>query len=96
MAISKHKAARLIAQIRGSLTGLIYDKATRLPSSCGQEEVVTAISTDIERMALGLYTYYECWAAPIELGLFFWLIYRELYESSIAAMLLSVGKSLGD
>jgi hypothetical protein len=71
---------------------MIYDKALRLPISQGQDEVVTAISTDIERMALGLYTYYECWAAPIELALFFWFIYRELYESSIAAMFLSVGR----
>ncbi|KAJ5298092.1 hypothetical protein N7508_008341 [Penicillium antarcticum] len=95
LAVSKHKAARLITLIRGGLVGMIYDKAMRLPTSSGQDEVVTAISTDIERMALGLYTYYECWAAPIELGLFFWFIYRELYESSIAAMLLSVVAIVG-
>jgi hypothetical protein len=93
LAISKHKAARLITVIRGSLTGMIYDQILRLPASHSRGEVVTAISTDIERMALGLGTYYECWAAPIELGLFFWLIYRELFESSIAAMLLSLGRS---
>ncbi|KNG80863.1 hypothetical protein ANOM_010919 [Aspergillus nomiae NRRL 13137] len=95
LAISKHKAARLIAMMRSSLTMMIYDKTMRLPASYGQDKVLTTIGTDIERMALGLYTYYECWAAPIELGLFFWMIYRELYETSIAAMLLSAFAVVG-
>lgn len=79
--------------IRGSLTSMVYDQTLCLQSSHCRDEVVTAISTDMDRMALGLGTYYECWAAPIELGLFFWLLYRELYESSLAAMFLSLGLS---
>lgn len=79
--------------IRGSLTSMIYDQTLCLQSSHGRDEVVTAISTDMDRMALGLCTYYECWAAPIELGVFFWLIYREIYAISLASMLLSLGLS---
>lgn len=78
--------------MRSALITMIYDQSLRLPASQDQDRVITAISTDIERICLGLQAYYECWAAPIELGLFFWFIYRELYETSIAAMLLSLGQ----
>ena len=88
-----HKQYRLITMVRGSLVAVIYSKTMRidLASACASE-ATTLMSADVERIATGLCGMHELWATALEVGIGFWLLYRQVG----LAMLSMAGLTLGD
>ncbi|EKG10418.1 Putative ABC transporter protein [Macrophomina phaseolina MS6] len=74
-----HKQYRLITMLRGSLVAVIYSKTMRIELAATRaSEATTLMSADVERIATGLRGMHELWATALEVGLGFWLLYRQV------------------
>jgi hypothetical protein len=82
--------------MRGSLIPLVHEKALRLDSSTktglNHLGALTLITTDIETIVQGLTQVHETWANLVEIGLFIYLLERQLG----AACAVSVGFAIGE
>ena len=82
---SQHKTYRVITMLRGSLVSLIYGATLNMSTTATRDSAaVTLMSTDVERAGTGLRYVHEVWASPIDLGLGFWLLERQLGPASAA------------
>lgn len=87
-----HQQYRLITMVRGSLVAVIYSKTMRIELvSASASEATTLMSADVERIATGLRGMHELWAMMLEVGVGFWLLYRQVG----LAMLSMAGLTLG-
>ena len=88
-----HMVYRFITSLRGSLVGIIYSKTVDLSISAMDESAaVTLMSTDTETICLAFVQVHEIWVVPIETGLAFWLIQRQVGFAFLAvAMLATIG-----
>ena len=88
----KHKMYRTITMLRGSLICLIFDATLHLDAdTAGESAAVTLMSTDIDRIALGLELSDNLWAAPIEIGIAIFLLERQLGLACLAPVVITIG-----
>jgi ATP-binding cassette, subfamily C (CFTR/MRP), member 1 len=81
---------RTLCMFRGVLAGSIYRKATEIKlSAAGDSAALTLMSTDVERIRVGLMNLHEFWANSVEAGLATWLLQKRL-GSAVAAPLIVV------
>jgi ATP-binding cassette, subfamily C (CFTR/MRP), member 1 len=79
--------------IRGSLVSSIYHKTTEISiTALDNSAAVTLMSTDIERIELGIRLTHELWANLIQVGLATWLLQRELGLACIVPIVIAVCK----
>lgn len=72
----------------------IYRKTTEISiTALDNSAAVTLMSTDVERIVLGLRSIHEIWANAIQVGVATWLLQRELGLSCIAPIAVAIGKS---
>ncbi|CAG8971668.1 hypothetical protein HYALB_00003136 [Hymenoscyphus albidus] len=96
VAIYKHKTYRLITMIRGALVSLIYAKTLKLDTgSLADAAAVTLISTDIDRIALGLGYAHEMWASLIDVGIAVYLLERQLGIVCIVPIIIALACTFG-
>ena len=72
---------------RGMLVSALYQKATKTNSSVNRAPL-TLMSTDVERIRLGLVNLHEFWASTVEAALACWLLEKELGAAFAAPFLL--------
>ena len=81
--------------IRGGLATLIYDVTLKFSASAVADgAAVTLMSTDIDRIVIGLENFDSLFAAPIEIGLAIFLLYKELGLACIVPVVVVVRKCL--
>lgn len=74
---------RMLTMLRSILVTEIYDRATQARSGhgdddAGQDSALTLMSTDMERIDLGLRLMHDVWASLLQAGLAGWMLYRQL------------------
>jgi ATP-binding cassette subfamily C (CFTR/MRP) protein 1 len=88
----RHKIYRIITMMRGSLICLIFDATLHLDAGeAGESAAVTLMSTDIDRVALGLELSDNLWAAPIEIGIAIFLLECQLGLACLAPVGMTIG-----
>ncbi|KAI1340793.1 ATPase-like protein [Xylariaceae sp. FL0016] len=87
---------RSLAMVRGALVGAVYRSTTRMKlSAAGDGAAITLMSTDVERIRLGLLNLHEFWANGIEVGLASWLLYRQVGAAFAAPLVVVILCILG-
>lgn len=80
---------RTLYTIRGVLVTTLYDRTTQAPSTAGDDAAaLTLMSTDVERIRVGLNALHELWAIPIQVGISCWLLYRQLGVAFVAPLVV--------
>lgn len=91
----QYHTRRFIVQVRGSLVPLLYRHMLRAdPMKTPQSVPVSLVSVDMEKIALGLITIHDIWGSLIEIGLFIWMIERQIHLAVLASALASLGMRL--
>ncbi|GAM38880.1 vacuolar glutathione S-conjugate transporter [Talaromyces pinophilus] len=81
--------------IRGGLVTLVYDATLKLHSSKATDAAaVTHMSTDIDQITQGMTNFDVLWAAPIEVGLAIYILWREIGLACLAPVGIAVGCTL--
>lgn len=81
--------------MRGSVVGLIYQKALRLDLNSrdvSPDGALTLMSTDTEVVMHSVLQVHEVWSAVVEIAIGIWLLYREL--GAACAMPVAVSFSM--
>lgn len=79
--------------VRGSLVTAIYRKTTEISlTALDNSAAVTLMSTDVERIIIGLRSMHEFWANLIQVGIATWLLQRQIGLACVAPIAISVGK----
>ncbi|KAJ3497544.1 hypothetical protein NLG97_g1819 [Lecanicillium saksenae] len=80
---------RFVLRVRGCLVLAIYRKSTELESSAsGDTGVLTLMSTDVERIAVGILSLHEFWANLVQVGIACWLLQGKLGSAFVAPVLI--------
>ncbi|KAK3386815.1 ABC transporter [Podospora didyma] len=78
---------RFICMTRGGLVAAIYQSLTQLRTvDVHDSAAVTLMSTDIERIRIGLLNLHEFWGSSVEVALASWLLYRQLGVAFVAPL----------
>lgn len=77
--------------VRGTLVSSIYYKTTEISiTALDNSAAVTLMSTDVERIEVGLRVTHELWANIIQVGLATWLLQRELGLACLVPIVVAV------
>lgn len=80
---------RFSMAIRGTLVAMIYQHTTRVPSNAGDDSAaLTLMSVDVERIRLALQSIHNFWTTPLQVGVSFWLLYRQIGASFTAPLIV--------
>ncbi|CDM37008.1 hypothetical protein DTO013E5_7172 [Penicillium roqueforti] len=74
----KREMYRMIAMARGSLVSLVYSQTLQMPDSYDESAALTLMSTDIDRVTVGLQNIHEVWARITEIAIGMWLLVDQL------------------
>lgn len=73
--------------MRGNLISLIYNKSMTLKyAGSGDKAAVSLMSTDIERISMGLPALHEYWASVVEIAIAIWLLERQVSYAAVACV----------
>lgn len=82
---------RAMFMVRGALAGAIYCKTTEQRLDAADDAAaITLMSTDVERIRMGLLNINEYWANLIQVTLASWLLERELGAAFVAPLIVIV------
>ena len=82
---------QVVTSFRGSLVGMIYSKTVDLSiTAIDESAAVTLMSTDTETICLAFMQVHEIWAVPIETGLAFWLLQRQIGSAFLAVAMVAI------
>lgn len=77
--------------VRGTLVSSIYYKTTEISiTALDNSAAVTLMSTDVERIEVGLRVTHELWANVVQVGLATWLLQRELGLACLVPIVVAV------
>lgn len=82
---------RMIAMARGSLVSLVYSQTLQMPDSYDESAALTLMSTDIDRVTVGLQNIHEVWARITEIAIGMWLLVDQLGAVAVLPIGLIVG-----
>ncbi|KAI1196741.1 P-loop containing nucleoside triphosphate hydrolase protein [Nemania serpens] len=87
----RHHIYRSMTMVRGALVAMIFDVSLKLSASALEKSTaVTLMSTDIDRIVYGLEDFDNLFAAPIEIGLAIYLLYRDLGLASLIPVIIAI------
>ncbi len=71
---------RFITMVRGILVALIYDKTLKISLTANNEDndAVTLMSTDVERIVHGLFGLYETWSTALQVAIAAYMLQRSI------------------
>ena len=82
---------RVQAMTRGALVAAIYHNLMQLRIiDVNDSAAITLMSTDIERIRVGLLNLHEFWATPIEVALASWLLYAQIGVAFVAPLVVVI------
>lgn len=68
----------MIAMARGSLVSLVYSQTLQMRDSYDESAALTLMSTDIDRVTVGLQNIHEVWGRIVEIAIGMWLLVEQL------------------
>ncbi|KAJ6779807.1 hypothetical protein PWT90_01499 [Aphanocladium album] len=85
-----HQVIKCIAITRAALISLLYNKSLNISIGSDKSASVTMMSTDIERIAMGMRSIHDIWASAIEVGISAWLLEAEVGVAVILPIVIPV------
>ncbi|KAF7524216.1 hypothetical protein PCG10_005908 [Penicillium crustosum] len=80
---------RALFMSRALLVSAIYDKTIKAKTSAADDSAaVTLMSSDVERIRMGLMQLHEFWANPIQVAIVCWLLQRQLGTAFVAPVVV--------
>ncbi|KAJ5936393.1 hypothetical protein N7454_005028 [Penicillium verhagenii] len=80
---------RALFKMRGCLASAIYRQTIRTQASNNEDSAaVTLMSTDVERVRIGLMMLHEFWASPIQVAITCWLLQQQLGAAFVAPLVV--------
>ncbi|RJE27115.1 ABC transporter transmembrane region [Aspergillus sclerotialis] len=75
----KRQMYRMISMTRGALVSLIYTQTLKMrDGSYDESAALTLMSTDVDRIVVGLQNFHEVWARIVEIAIGMWLLAEHL------------------
>ncbi|KAM0812152.1 putative ABC transporter FUM19 [Seiridium cardinale] len=91
-----HQTFKFIAAVRSGLIAMVYSKAMRLNlSATDKGSAVTVMSSDIERIVMGLRSVHDIWANVIQVALAAWLLERQTGVAIVAPVVVAAACGYG-
>ncbi|RFU79719.1 atp-binding cassette transporter [Trichoderma arundinaceum] len=97
----QYHTRKFIVEARGSAVSILYRHMLRADLTKASPEApppISLMSVDMEKIAFGLITAHQVWASLIEIGLFIWVLQRQIHlavlASALTSLLCLVGGSL--
>jgi ATP-binding cassette subfamily C (CFTR/MRP) protein 1 len=88
-----HRIFRFVTTVRGTYVSAIYRKTTQISiTDLDNVAAVTLMSTDVERIMLGLQRIHEIWANLVQVALSTWLLQRELGVACFPPLVIAIGE----
>eukprot|EP00808_Paulinella_micropora_P007867 g59147.t1 len=84
------QTCEVLLQVRAVLTGLIFQKATRLKLGADPGEVINLLSSDTQRFLDGYVNLHAAWSSPCVVLLGAYLLWREVGHAAWAGLALMV------
>ncbi|KAF2427512.1 ABC transporter [Tothia fuscella] len=84
------KVFRIITSFRGATCSLIFAKSLLKKAGHSDLAAVTLMSTDVDRMTMGLQLLVEVWAQLLSVGIGVWLLWRQLGPVAVAPILVTL------
>ncbi|OAA53807.1 ABC transporter, transmembrane domain, type 1 [Niveomyces insectorum RCEF 264] len=82
---------RALFMVRGALAGAVYRKTTEAALNTADDAAaITLMSTDVERIRVGLLLLHEYWANLVQVALASWLLEREIGAAFVAPLAVIV------
>lgn len=80
----------MLTILRGTLVAIIFDKTLRLKTTAIQDNAaLTLMSTDVERIAIGLQNMHEIWASIVDVGIAMYLLWRQIGAAFVTPIILA-------
>ncbi|PYH93315.1 ABC transporter [Aspergillus ellipticus CBS 707.79] len=80
---------RALFMMRACLVSAIYEKTIQKPISAKDDKAaVTLMSTDVERVQMGLMQLHEFWANPLQVAIVSWLLQRQIGTAFVAPLIV--------
>lgn len=90
-AMYQRQLHRMITKVRGVIVTAVYSRLLELDSSkLSDQNALTLISADLNRISLCLQTVDNLFATPVEIGVAIYLLRRQVGVSSIAPVAISI------
>jgi ATP-binding cassette, subfamily C (CFTR/MRP), member 1 len=80
----------MTTQFRAIACSLIYNSLMSTREDSNQTDVITLVSTDVDRLTGSISQLVGAWALLIEVGLGLWLLWRQLGAVSIAPLVVVI------
>ncbi|PWY75050.1 ABC transporter [Aspergillus heteromorphus CBS 117.55] len=82
---------RALFMLRACLVSAIYERTTQKQISAQDDKAaVTLMSTDVERVQMGLMQLHEFWANPLQVAIVSWLLQRQIGTAFVAPLIVVV------
>ncbi|KAI1387325.1 uncharacterized protein F4822DRAFT_430081 [Hypoxylon trugodes] len=87
--IYNYQNFRFITRIRGGLIALVYDRSiSRRACDNGETTAMALMSTDVERIVIGMRSFHQTWASLLDIAIASWLLSNQMSVACIAPIIL--------
>ncbi|KAM0819840.1 hypothetical protein AB5N19_05656 [Seiridium cardinale] len=92
----QHLSYRFVVMLRGILVTAIYRKTMSMSLSvAGDASAVTLMSTDVERIVLGMAKIHDSWSTLVQVACAMYILYQQVGAVFIAPVVLSIVCTFG-
>ncbi|KAJ6781269.1 hypothetical protein PWT90_09203 [Aphanocladium album] len=82
---------RFLFKLRSVLVCAIFQKTSTTNATAGDDKrSLTLMSTDVQRIVLGFTSIHDLWAIPIQLGVTYYLLFRQIGPSFTASVVVTL------
>lgn len=90
-----HQVFKFITVTRAGLISLLFNKTIQLNIGSDKSSSVTMMSTDIERISMGMRSVHDIWANVIQVGISAWLLEVEVGAAVVFPIVIPVFCTIG-
>ncbi|KAK8047506.1 P-loop containing nucleoside triphosphate hydrolase protein [Apiospora saccharicola] len=87
----QHLSYRFTVMLRGVLVATIYRRTLSMSLSVAEDATALSLmSTDVERIVMGMVHIHDCWSTIVQVGIAMWILYTEVGAIFIAPIVLAL------
>ena len=90
----QHLSYRFAVMLRGVLVTTIYRSTLSMNLSVAEDATALSLmSTDVERIVMGMVHIHETWSTIVQVGIAMWILYTEVGAIFVAPIVLALGRN---
>ncbi|KAK8001740.1 ABC transporter [Apiospora marii] len=87
----QHLSYRFTVMLRGVLVATIYRRTLSMSLSVAEDATALSLmSTDVERIVMGMVHIHDCWSTIVQVGIAMWILYTEVGAIFVAPIVLAL------